>query len=92
MKRLIILFSGLSIFACSFNAQAQDRKEDLVNGFIPETIPARQPIPYPYIRESDVMFSKRVWRVIDLRQKINYPLYFPTQIMLDRESLVQKVS
>lgn len=93
MKRLIILFSGISMLACSFNVQAQDRRESLVrDGFYTrETIPARQPIPYPYIRESDVMFSKRVWRVIDLRQKINYPLYFPTQIMLDRESLVQRI-
>lgn len=93
MKRLIILFSGISMLACSFNVQAQDRKESLVrDGFYTrETIPARQPIPYPYIRESDVIFSKRVWRVIDLRQKINYPLYFPTQIMLDRESLVQRL-
>lgn len=93
MKRLIILFSGISMLACSLHVQAQDRKESLVrDGFYTrETMPARQPIPYPYIRESDVMFSKRVWRVIDLRQKINYPLYFPTQAMLDRESLVQRL-
>ncbi|HOZ15162.1 MAG TPA: gliding motility protein GldN [Tenuifilaceae bacterium] len=93
MKRLIILFSGISMLACSLSMQAQDRKESLVrDGFYTrETMPARQPIPYPYIRESDVMFSKRVWRVIDLRQKINYPLYFPTQVMLDRESLVQRL-
>lgn len=93
MKRLIILFSGISMLACSLSVQAQDRKESLVrDGFYTrETMPARQPIPYPYIRESDVMFSKRVWRVIDLRQKINYPLYFPTQVMLDRESLVQRL-
>lgn len=93
MKRLIILFSGISMLASLLNVQAQDRKESLVrDGFYTrETMPARQPIPYPYIRESDVMFSKRVWRVIDLRQKINYPLYFPTQAMLDRESLVQRL-
>lgn len=93
MKRLIILFSGLAMLVGSFNVEAQDRKESLVNdGFYTrETIPARQPIPYPYVRESDVMFSKRVWRIIDLRQKINYPLYYPTQALLDRESLVQRL-
>ncbi len=93
MKRLSVVISGIAILASSFNAPAQDRKESLVNdGFYTrETIPARQPIPYPYVRESDVMFSKRVWRIVDLRQKMNYPLYFPTQLLLDRESLVQRL-
>ncbi len=36
-------------------------------------------IPYPYIREADIMWSKRIWRVIDLREKLNHPLYYPTE-------------
>lgn len=28
-------------------------------------------IPRPYLRQADVKFRKRVWRVIDLRQKLN---------------------
>lgn len=93
MKKLSIVISGLAVLASSYYASAQDRKESLVNdGFYTrETIPARQPIPYPYVREADVMFSKRIWRVIDLRQKMNYPLYFPTQVLQDRESLVQRL-
>lgn len=93
MKKLSIVISGVALLASSFYAPAQDRTESLVNdGFYTrETIPARQPIPYPYVRETDVMFSKRVWRIIDLRQKMNYPLYFPTQVLLDRESLLQRL-
>jgi gliding motility associated protien GldN len=34
-------------------------------------------IPYEYVREADVVWSKRVWSFIDLREKINHPLYFP---------------
>lgn len=38
----------------------------------------RRPVPYPFVREADVMWAKRIWRVIDLREKINHPLYYPT--------------
>lgn len=91
MKR-IILFSVV-ILLTSFASNAQDRKESLErDGFYTrETTPARVPIPYQFVRESDVIWSKRVWRIIDLRQKMNYPLYYPTELMQDRESLVQRL-
>lgn len=47
------------------------------------------PIPYPYIREADMLWSKIIWRMIDLRQKINFPLYYPTVRMRDRKSVTQ---
>lgn len=39
--------------------------------------------PYPYLRESDVVFSKRVWREIDLREKMNLYLGSPKQRLID---------
>jgi len=88
-----VLFGGFFLLLGTFHASAQDRKESLVNdGFYTrETIQQRKPIPYQYVRESDVLWSKRIWRMIDLRQKMNYPLYFPTTPMQDRESLVQRL-
>ena len=52
-----------------------------------EHVKARRSIPYTFLREADVMWSKRVWRVIDLREKINHPLYYPVAPILDRKSL-----
>lgn len=52
-----------------------------------ENTQTRKPIPYTNVREADVMWSKRVWRVVDLREKINHPLYFPTSPINDRKSL-----
>jgi len=37
----------------------------------------RKPIPYSALREADVVWSNRIWRAIDLRQKLNQPFYFP---------------
>lgn len=38
---------------------------------IPMKDRARQPIPWAYIRESDILWKKRVWREIDTRQRQN---------------------
>jgi gliding motility associated protien GldN len=40
-------------------------------------------IPYANIRENDVAFSKRVWREIDLREKMNQYLASPKQRLID---------
>lgn len=37
------------------------------------------PVNYASLREADVMWSKRTWRVIDLREKRNLPLYYPLE-------------
>lgn len=49
----------------------------------------RRFIPYTFLRQGDVMWEKRVWREIDLREKINQPLYYPTEEVNGRASLLQ---
>ncbi len=36
-----------------------------------------KPLPYGYIADRDVLWSKVVWEYVDLSQKINLPYYFP---------------
>ena len=45
--------------------------------YVQEHIPTKKVIPYEHVREADVTWSKRVWSVIDLREKFNHPLYYP---------------
>ncbi|NIJ43666.1 gliding motility associated protein GldN [Wenyingzhuangia heitensis] len=37
-----------------------------------------KPLPYEYVDERDILWSKVVWETIDLYQKQNYRLYYPT--------------
>lgn len=36
-----------------------------------------EPIAYTPVRQADVMYYWTIWRIIDLREKVNHPLYFP---------------
>lgn len=56
--------------------------------YVKEHVPARKPVPYKFLREGDVMWTKRVWRIIDLHEKINHPLYYPKTRIGDRMSLI----
>ena len=52
--------------------------------------------PYAPLRQADVMWSRKIWREIDLRQKINHPFYYPDNdgdksITSDRKSLIDVI-
>lgn len=90
MKKILFFafFASLFIFANNNNVNAQET--DVLNGiYVKEHVPNRIPVPFQYVREADVMWSKTIWRIIDLKEKINHPLYFPTfEPLDDRMSLI----
>ncbi|KAF2333459.1 MAG: gliding motility protein GldN [Flavobacterium nitrogenifigens] len=49
-----------------------------------------KPLEYGYVNDRDILMGKTVWEIIDLNEKINFPLYFPVDtanIGPDRRSL-----
>ena len=59
----------------------------LDGAYIKEHTKTKRVVPYTHIREADVMYARRVWREIDMREKINHPLYYPITPISDRKSL-----
>ncbi len=75
---LLVLVTG------SVNAQVQTV---LDGAYVKEHNATKRVVAYPHLREADVMWAHRVWRIVDLREKINHQLYFPIEEIEDRKSL-----
>lgn len=68
--KFILLLTLTFIFQCVYT-QVRDvvwsSEGDIIRSYV----------PYESIREADIAWSKRVWREIDVRQKMNLSLYYP---------------
>lgn len=94
MKRFVLT---LAVLGCVAQGMAQS---NLLNAKTPDEIGKKteaqkdsdndKPLPYGYVHDRDVLFGKMVWEVIDLDERINFPLYYPVDVNnigSDRRSL-----
>jgi len=90
-----LLIGLLGVLPVSIMAQA-----NILNAKMPEDIgkktqaqieqDADEPLAYGYVDDRDILWSKTVWEIIDLDERVNFPLYYPTDtigIGGDRRSL-----
>jgi len=85
----LVLFS-LALGAISLTTYAQVLEGPPRDGVYDKTtIMQVQPIPYPYLREADIVWTRRIWRVLDMREKLNQPFYFPEKPQNNWRSFVQ---
>ena len=90
-----LLIGLLGVLPVSLMAQA-----NILNAKLPEDIgkkteaqieqDADEPLEYGYVDDRDILWSKTVWEIVDLDERVNFPLYYPTDtigIGADRRSL-----
>ena len=90
MKKLLVI-SSVFVGVFAFLASESVAQNVLDGVYVKEHYPTRKVIPYTHLREADVMWATRIWRKLDLREKINQPLYYPTQPIKNRRSLTQVI-
>lgn len=91
MKKILLAIISILFFITNYTPlQAQEEGGVLNGAFVRKRVIDRKPIPYQYVRESDAMWSKKIWRKIDLHQKMNHKFYYPERKMEheDRYSLI----
>ena len=81
-KRVVII-GILAALPASAMAQA-----NILNAKRPEEIGVRtetqksldndKPLDYGYVDDRDILWSKTVWEIVDLDERVNFPLYYPT--------------
>ncbi len=89
----------VSVFSMSFSVISYGQS-NLLNAKSPNQIGVKtslqlksdndKPLAYGYVDDRDILMSKTTWEIIDLGEKINFPLYFPidtAKIGPDRRSL-----
>jgi len=82
MKKVLFCLSLLAIALGNLPANAQtiidaDDDNNFNNFYEKNVLKTREPMPYAFLREDDVVWETMVWRKIDFREKFNQFFYFP---------------
>lgn len=96
LKNLLLVAFGV-VGSLTSNAQS-----NLLNAKTPDEIGKKtaaqlesdndKPLPYGYVHDRDVLMGKTTWEIIDLDERVNFPLYYPVDTAFvgkERRSLFQ---
>ncbi|EKT3966297.1 gliding motility protein GldN [Flavobacterium psychrophilum] len=88
---VIIFIAGSSTsFAQSNLLNAKNPKEIGLKSAAQQLKDNDKPLEYGYVDDRDILMSKKTWEIIDLDERINFPLYYPidtSNVGSDRRSL-----
>ena len=86
MKKLLSILLVILIGAF-FNNRLSAQSMDY-GAYTKKTAVERKPAPLPGIREADAVWSRTIWRIIDLREKMNQQFYYPTREIQGRINFI----
>lgn len=82
MKKIALFaFAAFSLVSVNLFSQVLDEPTDERRDSFYDKVSNKKRIPFEfnYVREADVAWEWRVWRVIDFREKLNQVFYYPIQ-------------
>ena len=80
---VVLLFSfKLSLFGQANLLNASDPSEIGIKTVLQKQNDSEDFLEYPKVDEKDILFSKVVWEIVDLRHRSNFPLLYPTDTLL----------
>lgn len=92
MKQFLSICLTFVVLLGASTSQLLAQTPNVLDGaYVKETNLTKRVIPYPHLREADVMYKRRIWQEIDMRQKFNHPFYFPLDPIQDRKNLFDVV-
>tara|TARA_B110000003_G_scaffold204596_1_gene203370 strand:- start:19991 stop:20851 length:861 start_codon:yes stop_codon:yes gene_type:complete len=92
MKQFLSICLTFVVLLGASMSQVLAQTPNVLDGaYVKETNLTKRVIPYPHLREADVMYKRRIWQEIDMRQKFNHPFYFPLDPIQDRKNLFDVV-
>ena len=94
MKKLVIIIFMMTLLGSIPKAEAQVLDPEYgPRAWQKENTKQLEAVTLTHIREADVMWSTRIWRTLDLRQKQNLPLYYPIadSATLGKRSFIQVI-
>jgi gliding motility associated protien GldN len=90
MKKYILLVITGMLLSSGFNLNAQVVNEPPLDGLYENMgVIDKKPAPFSPLRRADVMWQKRIWRVIDFREKMNQAFYYPIEPQSSWKSFIQ---
>ncbi|MCB0395611.1 MAG: gliding motility protein GldN [Flavobacteriales bacterium] len=89
MKNWLKIAAGICLISGIIIPETSSAQNVLDGVYVKEHLPTRRVTPYSHLREADVMWFKRTWRYIDLKEKLNLPFAYPksSQKIKDRRNL-----
>ena len=83
-------FYSFILISCAFISTIM-AQANLLNARVPQEIGQlneqqieandETPLAYGYIDDRDILWSKTIWEIIDLDERINFPYYYPTDTL-----------